>query len=76
MAMADDPKESEAVRTERDRSSAWRSLAIIFGVGVIGTVSAIVFVMRNRPPGELESGYGKPVPAVEKTSMTWYSCGM
>ena len=64
-----DPQESEAARTRRDTASAWRSLGIIFGVGTIFVVTAIVFVMRHRPEGELENGYGKPAPAIPRRTV-------
>lgn len=67
--MSDDSKESEAARTRRDVASAWRSLGIIFGVGAICVVAAIVFVMRHRPEGELENGYGKPAPAIPRRTI-------
>ena len=64
-----DPQESEEARTQRDTASAWRSLGIIFGVGTIFVVTAIVFVMRHRPEGELENGYGKPAPEIPRRTI-------
>ena len=47
----------------RDVASARRSFIIIFAVGIIGTVTAVVLVMKNRPEGDLGDGYGTPAPA-------------
>jgi hypothetical protein len=57
------PEESEETRTRRDMASARRSFIIIFSVGIVGAVLAIVLVLKNRPEGELGNGYGAPVPS-------------
>jgi hypothetical protein len=59
-----DEKESEAERMQRDVATARRSFIIIFGIGIVGTIASIVFVMKNRPAGDLGDGYGKAAPAL------------
>jgi hypothetical protein len=67
--MPDDSEETEATRTQRDLVSASRSLVIIFGIGAVIVVSVIIFVMRHRPEGNLENGYGKPAPAIPRRTI-------
>jgi hypothetical protein len=62
--MKEDEQESEAERMHRDVAVARRSFIIIFGIGVVGAATSIVFVMKNRPEGDLGDGYGKAVPAL------------
>ncbi|HVW29854.1 MAG TPA: hypothetical protein VHC69_31035 [Polyangiaceae bacterium] len=62
--MKKEEPESEAVRMKRDVTTARRSFIIIFGVGIAGTVTAILLVLKNRPAGDLENGYGKAVPTL------------
>jgi hypothetical protein len=61
--MKDEP-ESEAERMQRDVATARRSFIIIFGVGIVSIVTTIVFVMKNRPEGDLGNGYGRPAPGL------------
>lgn len=61
--MSDEREETEAVRVKRDFASARRSFIIIFTVGIVGTVTAVALVMKNRPAGDLGDGYGRPTPA-------------
>jgi len=58
--MSEEQRESEAVRMQRDMASTRRSFIIIFGVGIVGTITAIVLVMKNRPEGDLSNGYDAP----------------
>ena len=60
--MPEEPPETEAVRIGRDVASARRSFIIIFGVGIVVTITAIVLVLKNRPEGNFGNGYGAPVP--------------
>src|SRR5258708_7644942 len=60
--MPEDPREVEAARMRRDVASARRTFIIIFGVGIVGTITAIVVVLKNRPEGNFGNGYGAPVP--------------
>jgi len=62
--MKEDEHESEAERMRRDVAIARRSFIIIFGIGIVGTVTAVVLVMKNRPEGDLGNGYGRPAPAL------------
>jgi hypothetical protein len=62
--MKEDEHESEAQRMQRDVAIARRSFIIIFGVGIVGIVTTIVLVMKNRPEGDLGDGYGRPAPAL------------
>jgi hypothetical protein len=62
--MQEDEQESEAERMHRDVATARRSFIIIYSVGIIGIVATIVFVMKNRPAGNLDGGTGRPAPAL------------
>ena len=59
-----DERETEAERVQRDVATARRSFIIIFGIGIVSIVATIVFVMKNRPEGDLSNGNGRSAPAL------------
>ncbi|HEX4340240.1 MAG TPA: hypothetical protein VH062_30235 [Polyangiaceae bacterium] len=61
--MTEQPPETEAVRLRREVVSARRSFIIIFGVGIIGAITSVVLILKNRPEGNFGNGYGAPVPS-------------
>jgi len=62
--MTDNEQESEADRIHRDVATARRSFIIIYSVGIVGAVATIVFVMKNRPEGDLDNGARRTAPSL------------